>query len=148
MTPVLAARSAPSAGREVLVLVGLIAAAALLYVPLLGYRWDYLGHFATGAGLALVLILVGQRTPLPPAAVAPISAAAVMLLSTIGETLWFSHLFFDWGDIGAGGLGAALVAAWALRNGDQRLSEGPLLPLAVLLVIAGILLRFAVETGV
>jgi hypothetical protein len=140
--------SAPSstrAGREVVLLAAALAVSVLLYVPLVGYRWDYLGHFATGAGLGLAAILVGRRLVASPAFVPPVAAATVVLLSVVGEALWFSRLFFDWADIGSGGLGAALVACWAVRQEDTELQRAPLVALAVLLVIAGVVLRFGFD---
>lgn len=145
MAGVPASTSAAGAAPRIALLASFLGVAAVLYLPLVGHRWDYLGHFATGAGLALALTVVARLAGAGSTPAAVGSAAGVVGLSVLGEALRFSHLFFDWADIGAGALGAALVAAWALGEEDRRLRAGPLLALSVLLVMAGIGLRFGIE---
>jgi hypothetical protein len=130
---------------HVLGLVATVGIAAALYVPLVGHRWDYLGHCTAGAGLALLAMALVHGTGRDRAASASVAALAVVALGLVGEWLWFSHLFFDFADIGAGGLGGALVGAYAIRHADDTLPVRWLTVLSAVLLIAGVLLRFGFD---
>jgi hypothetical protein len=139
-------RTAPAIPpRELAVLLALVGSGAALYLLLAGHRWDYLGHFAAGAGLALLAVVIAHRVGIPGLWAGPLAAAAVIVLSAAGEAFLFSYLVFDWADIGAGGLGASLVAAWCVRNGGMPVPARAALLVAAFLTVAGFVLRFGFD---
>jgi hypothetical protein len=130
----------PSPWPSILALVG---APILLYVPLVGYRWDYLSHYLIGAGAVLGVVGVGRLAGWSTDRLGAVAAVLVLVLSAYTEHRWFGALVFDWADIGAGGLGAC-GAAVALVGRD-RPGGGPLVAIAVAVTLAGLALR--VGTG-
>jgi hypothetical protein len=130
--------------RELALLLALVGGSAGLYLLLAGHRWDYLGHFTAGAGLAL-LAMLGARLGVTGVWTGPVGAAVVILLSAAGEAFLFSYLVYDWGDIGAGAVGATLVAGWRVRNDGAELPVVATVAFAVAFTIAGFVLRFGFD---
>jgi hypothetical protein len=121
-----------------------VGSAALLV--LVGGRWDYLGHFLAGAGTALGVAAVALLAGWSARAVAVVAAVVPVVLGTLAELVLFSRLLVDWADVGAGGLGAALVGAHLLAEAPVA-APRRLLVVAAALVAAGLLLRFGLDDG-
>jgi hypothetical protein len=131
--------------REIGLLLALVGGGATLYLLVAGHRWDYLGHFTAGAGLALVAILIARAAGIPAERAGPLAASVVILLSAVGEAFLFSYLVYDWADIGAGAVGATLVAGWRVRNEDAELPLRAPVAVALVLTAAGFVLRFGFD---
>jgi hypothetical protein len=123
--------------------LALLGTPIVLYVPLLGYRWDYLSHFLIGAGAVVGLVGLSRLAGWTNDAVGVATAAAVLVAGTYAEHAWFGALVFDWADIGAGGLGACCAAVALLGDRDGP-DAGGLVVLAVVTTLAGLVLRFGV----
>lgn len=137
------ARWPPATPTTALVLVLVVTIA--LYVPLVGYRWDYLAHYLTGAGLALGTVIVGTRRGLPVPGAVGVACTLVLGLGLVGEIWWSGSLFRDWADIGMGAIGSTVVAAFVLRIELDAGATGRLAPLAAFLVIVGVVVRFGLD---
>jgi hypothetical protein len=124
-------------------ILGLLGIPMLLYVPLLGYRWDYLSHFLIGAGTVFGIVGLSRLLGWSTDGIAAASAAGVFVVGAMAEHQWFGELVFDWADIGAGGLGACCAAVAVLGDQD-RPAGGELVALSLAAGVVGLFLRFGV----
>lgn len=113
-----------------------VSAAAAVYVLLLGYRPDYLGHFLAGYGGTLLLLAfaaLGEHELDREV----VGATVVAILLGIGaEATVFRIAIFDPVDVANQSLGACLAAAGMLgRTGSGRLAGGAMVLATVALVV-------------
>lgn len=126
-------------------LLALVGGSVLLYLPLVGYRWDYLAHFVIGAGLALTLMAIALLVGVDLHAAGAVAVTAVLVGSILGEHWWFGQLVFDWADVGSGGLGAASATVGGM-TARPRIRRRTVLLIGVALTAAGLALRYGTDS--